>query len=63
MGCHRMKMWYLFRMQTLKQMHIMIIVMQLCGRCLVNMTPVVKVVIHCVVALLSAKYISDYYNL
>ena len=25
---------------------------QLCGRCLVNMTPVVKVVIHCVFALL-----------
>ena len=25
---------------------------QLCGRCLINMTPVVKVVIHCVVALL-----------
>ena len=25
---------------------------QLCGRCLVHMTPVVKVVIHCVFALL-----------
>ena len=25
---------------------------QLCGRCLVNMTPVVKLVIHCVFALL-----------
>ena len=25
---------------------------QLCGRCLVNMTPVVKVVIHCAFALL-----------
>ena len=25
---------------------------QLCGRCLINMTPVVKVVIHCVFALL-----------
>ena len=33
---------------------------QLCGRCLVHMTPVVKVVIHCVFALLLAKYISDY---
>ena len=32
---------------------------QLCGRCLVHMTPVVKVVIHCALALLYAKYISD----
>ena len=32
---------------------------QLCGRCLVHMTPVVKLVIHCVFALLYAKYISD----
>ena len=30
---------------------------QLCGRCLVNMTPVVNMVIHCVFALLQAKYI------
>ena len=37
--------------------------MQLCGRCLVNKTPVVKVVIHCVFALLKTKFISDYYNL
>ena len=35
---------------------------QLCSRCLVNITPVVNVVIHCVFAL-STKYISDYYNL
>ena len=34
------------------------------SRCLVNMTPVVKVVIHCVFELLYAKYISaDYYHL
>ena len=32
---------------------------QLCGRCLVHMTPVVKVLTHCVFALLLAKYISD----
>ena len=36
---------------------------QLCSRCLVNMTPVVNVVIHYVFALLSAIYISGYYNL
>ena len=29
---------------------------QLCGRCLVNMTPVVKVLIHCVFALLLHYY-------
>ena len=32
---------------------------QLCGRCLVHMTPVVKVVIHFVFGILQAKYISD----
>ena len=35
---------------------------QLCSRCLVNMTTVDNMVIHCVFALLSAKYISGYYN-
>ena len=29
-------------------LHITFCDKQLCGRCLVNMTPVVKVVIHCV---------------
>ena len=51
-GCNLQRDSLKLLFKLIRILHITFCYKQLCGKCLVHMTPVVKVVIHCVFALL-----------